>query len=50
MLKNIRIKTRLLISFLAVGVIPFSLIGIISLNESSEVIKDQAFEKLRTVQ
>ena len=50
MLKNIRIKIRLLISFLAVGVIPFSIIGIISLNESSGVIKDQAFEKLRTVQ
>ncbi len=50
MVKNIRIKIRLLVSFLAVGLIPFSILGINSIKESSAVITDQVFEKLKMVQ
>ena len=48
--KNISIKNKLLVSFLVLGVIPFTVIGFLSLSESSNVITDQAFEKLKTVQ
>ena len=50
MIRNVKIGTRLLISFLAVGVIPCAIIGFFYHLESSNVISSQAFEKLKTVQ
>ena len=40
---------KLLVAFLAVGVIPFAVIGIISLIKSSEALSDQAFGQLQAV-
>ncbi|MFC1534641.1 hypothetical protein ACFL7M_14905, partial [Thermodesulfobacteriota bacterium] len=50
MFNNMLIKTRLLISFLAVGIMPFAIMGITSLTKSSEALQGQAFEKLKIVQ
>lgn len=50
MLINLKIKNRLLLSFLAVGIIPFAIIGLISLNTSRNVLSEQAFQKLKTGQ
>ena len=50
MIRDVRIGTRILIAFLAVGVIPCAIIGISYQLRSSEVISDQAIEKLKTVQ
>ncbi len=50
MFKDLRIRTKLLIAFLAVGVIPFAIIAITSLNRSSAVISKQVFDQLKTVQ
>jgi methyl-accepting chemotaxis protein len=50
MFKNIKIKTKLLASFLAAGIIPFAIIGITSLNNSREVLSKQAFDNLQTGQ
>ena len=50
MFKNVNIRTKLLISFLAVGAIPCAVIGITYHFKSSNVISSQAVEKLKTVQ
>ena len=50
MIRNVKIGNRLLISFLAVGVIPFLIIGFSYHLRSSDVITKQVFEKLKTVQ
>ena len=48
MFKNIAFKIKLLLSFLAVGVIPFA-IGIYSLSQSSDVLRGRAFEQIKSV-
>ena len=50
MLKNVKIRTRLLVFLLAVGILPFVFIGIISIKKTTEILQDQAFEKLQIVQ
>ena len=50
MLKNIKIGTKLLIAFMAVGLIPFAISVSISLLKASNEFSNQAFEKLRVVQ
>ena len=50
MFKNLRIGTKLLIAFLAVGLIPFAANGGLSLYKASAELSKQVFEKLRVVQ
>jgi len=46
MFKNMKLGTKLLVAFLAVGVIPFALIGIISLSTAGDALSKQAFGQL----
>ena len=46
MFKNMKLGTKLLVAFLVVGVIPFALIGIISLSTASDALSKQAFGQL----
>jgi methyl-accepting chemotaxis protein len=41
-----KLRTKLLVAFLCVGVIPFAVIGIISLVKSSSALSDQAYGQL----
>lgn len=50
MVKNMKIRTKLLVSFLVVGIVPFAIIGATSLIRSSKALSGQAFDKLKTVQ
>jgi len=50
MFKNMKLGTKLLVSFLGVGVIPFSIIAIVALLNSSKALSDQAFNQLNAVQ
>ncbi len=50
MFKNMKLGTKLLIAFLCVGVIPFAVIGTISLVKSNSALSKQSFEKLEAVQ
>ena len=50
MFKNVKIRTRLLVFLLAVGILPFVFIGIISIKKTTEILQDQAFDKLQIVQ
>jgi len=47
MFKNMKLGTKLLFAFLAVGVIPFATIGIISLTKSSNALSDQSYGQLK---
>lgn len=49
MIKNMRLGTKLVVAFLAVGVIPFAVIAALSMMKSSEALSDQAFAQLRGV-
>jgi len=49
MFKNMKLGTKLLMAFLAVGVIPFAVIGISSLWESSDALSESAFGQLAGV-
>ncbi len=49
MFNNLTLRTKLLIAFLAVGIIPFSVIGISSLMKSSSALQTQAFNQLEGV-
>ena len=49
MFKNMKLGTKLLMAFLAVGVIPFAVIGISSLWESSDALSKSAFGQLAGV-
>ena len=46
MFKNMKLGTKLLLAFLAVGVIPFAVIGIMSLMKSSNALSDLAYGQL----
>ena len=50
MFKNMKLGTKLLVSFLAVGVIPFVLISIIAYSNSSKALKEGVFSKLKAIQ
>ncbi|MFH0727561.1 MAG: methyl-accepting chemotaxis protein [Pseudomonadota bacterium] len=49
MTKNMSLRTRLLATFLAVGVIPFAVIGIIAMSRSSKALSQQAYAQLEAV-
>ncbi|MDM8553582.1 methyl-accepting chemotaxis protein [Desulfococcaceae bacterium HSG7] len=49
MFQNIKIRTKLLISFMYVSIIPFLIYGAVSLHYSSEALSEQAFAKLEAV-
>ncbi len=49
MLKDLKLGTKLLIAFLGVGIVPFAIIGIISLNKSSSALSKSAFNELEAV-
>ena len=49
MLKNMRLGTKLLTAFLAVGVIPFAVVSVISLMESSQALSESAYHQLTAV-
>ena len=50
MAKNMKLGTKLLISFLAVGIIPFLLVSLIAYSNSSKALNAEAFSKLEAVQ
>jgi methyl-accepting chemotaxis protein len=49
MFKNMKLGTKLLAAFLAVGVIPFAVIGISSLTKAKSALSNQAFGQLEAV-
>jgi len=49
MFKNMKLGTKLLVTFLAVGVIPFAVIGAISLFKASSALEKQAFAQLESI-
>ncbi len=49
MFKNMKLATKLMVAFLAVGVIPFAVAGLISLVKSGEALSRQAYGQLQTV-
>ncbi|TAN56351.1 MAG: hypothetical protein EPN26_04005, partial [Rhodospirillales bacterium] len=46
---KLRLKPKLIAAFLAVGLLPFALIGLLTLNNSSSALKEQAVSKLQAV-
>ena len=50
MFKGMKLSTKLLVAFLAVGVIPFAIIGLTSLYKSSGALSSQSFGQLEAVQ
>jgi methyl-accepting chemotaxis protein len=46
---NLNIKSKLIITFLFVGLVPFIAIGLITLSKSSTEIESQAFQKLEAI-
>lgn len=49
MIKNMKLSVKLLVTFLAVGIIPFLVIGITSLMKASEGLSNQAFGQLVSI-
>ncbi|HIJ23210.1 MAG: HAMP domain-containing protein [Gammaproteobacteria bacterium] len=49
MFSHIQLKQKLLIAFLSVGIIPFSIIGVISLQQASDALEVQSFNQLEAV-
>jgi len=49
MLKNMKLGTKLLVAFLAVGVLPFAVIGISSLLKAKGALEKQSFSHLEAV-
>ena len=49
MLKKIKLRGRLLLAFLAVGVIPFAAIGTVSLIQSKNALSNQMFSQLASM-
>ena len=48
-MRNLKLGTRLLVCFLAVGIIPLAVIGGISLYQSSDALSSSAFQQLVSV-
>ncbi len=49
MFSNLRLNTKLLVAFLAVGILPFAIISVVTLLKSSSALSDQAFNQLSSV-
>ena len=50
MFKRMKLGTKLLLAFLAVGIIPFAIIGLTSLNKASNALEESSFNQLTAVQ
>ncbi|MBF0507622.1 MAG: methyl-accepting chemotaxis protein [Deltaproteobacteria bacterium] len=50
MFLNLKLRTKLMLIFIAVGIIPFAVIGGISLNQARHAISEDVSEKLEAVQ
>jgi len=48
-MKNFKLGTKLLVFFLAVGIIPFAVMGFLALFESSQALKNSAFNQLVSI-
>ena len=48
-IKNIKLRTKMLVAFMAVGLVPFCLVGAFSLFKSSEALSKQAFRQLEGI-
>ncbi|MBT5193176.1 MAG: hypothetical protein HOM07_12565, partial [Rhodospirillaceae bacterium] len=48
-LKNLKIGPKLITAFLVIGIVPFAVIGLISLDRASSAMSDQAFNQLEGV-
>jgi len=48
-IKSSKLRTKMLVAFLAVGLVPFGFIGIFSLSRSSEALSEQAFRQLESI-
>ena len=46
MFKNMKLGTKLLLAFLAVGIIPLATVGLVTLNKASNSISQLAFNQL----
>ena len=46
MFKNMKLGTKLLVAFLAVGVIPFAVVGVVSMLKASTALESQAYNQL----
>ncbi len=49
MFKNMKLSTKLLVAFLCVGLIPFAVVGLLSLTNASNALSNQAFNQLKGV-
>ena len=49
MFKNMKLGQKLIIAFLAVGVIPFAVVGLSSMNKASDALSESAFNQLEGV-
>ncbi|MEE9610818.1 MAG: cache domain-containing protein, partial [Desulfatiglandales bacterium] len=49
MMKNIKLGTKLILAFLVVGILPFAVIGLVSLIKASNALSTQAFGQLEAV-
>ena len=49
MSSNMKLSTKLMVTFLAVGLLPFAAISIVSLVKSSSALSGQAYNQLESV-
>jgi len=49
MFTNVKIRIKLLVSFLTIGIIPFAILGTLALTESRQTLSEQVFNHLQTV-
>ncbi|GEM_PF-932775 len=49
MFTNVKIRIKLLVSFLTIGIIPFAILGTLALTESRQTLSKQVFSHLQTV-
>lgn len=49
MYKRMAFGTKLLVAFLAVGIVPFAVIGTVALLKSSNALSDQGYGQLKAV-
>ncbi|MBU1342071.1 MAG: methyl-accepting chemotaxis protein [Proteobacteria bacterium] len=49
MLKNLKLGTRLVLAFLFVGIVPFAVIGLVSMSKATIALQNQAFNQLEAV-
>jgi methyl-accepting chemotaxis protein len=49
MLSGMRLKPRLVAAFLFIGLLPFAIIGMVSLMQAKEALEKQSFSQLEAV-